>query len=174
MDKLIKEIKVLQEPYTHLVIGKKEGFKNIFNKLIESDREKEKIFCSMIEGENCQKVDDLFEEFAVKLKFPNYFGKNWAAFDECLNDLEWLDSEKYVLFIKDFDKVLIEDGQGFKVFVNILISTINEWISGRDYDSFPTPPTPFHLVIHCNEENVGLLNSRFSKVNFSKLNKVIL
>lgn len=174
MEKLIEAIKVLQEPYIHLVIGKREEFKKIYIKLAETDIDKEKIFYSMIEGKNCQKVEDLFQEFATKLKFPNYFGENWAAFDECLNDLEWLDSEKFVLFIKDFDKVLIGDGEEFKVFVNILNSTINEWISGRDYDSFPTPPTPFHLVIHCNKDNVGELDTRFSKVKFSKFNKVII
>lgn len=174
MEALIKAIKILQEPYIHLVIGEREEFKKILNKLAETDIYKEKNFYSMIEGQNCQKVEDLFQEFATKLNFPNYFGENWSAFDECLNDLEWLDSEKFVLFIKDFDKVLIGDEEGFQVFVNILISTINEWISGRDYDSFPTPPTPFHLVIHCNKENVGELDTRFSKVKFSKFNKVIL
>lgn len=174
MEKLIESIKASQEPYIHLVIGKREKFKKVYCQLVETDNDKEKLFYSMIKGEECQKVEDLFQEFATQLKFPNYFGENWAAFDECLNDLEWLDSEKFVLFIKNFDKVLLGDGEAFKVFVNILNDTINEWISGRNYDSFPTLPTPFYLIIHCNKENFGKLETRLEKVKFNKYDKVII
>lgn len=173
MDKLLKDITILQEPYSHLVIAEQERFKNIYKKFTEICFDKE-IFCSMIEGKNCKKLKSLFEEFMVKLQFPNYFGENWAAFDECLNDLEWLEAEKYVLFINDIDKLLIKDRQEFKTFINILISAIDEWASGRNYDSFPTPPTPFHLVLHCNKNNAELVESRLSEVGISKLDKIIL
>jgi hypothetical protein len=29
-------------------------------------------------------------EFAASFQFPYYFGENWPAFDECINDLSWL------------------------------------------------------------------------------------
>ncbi len=34
----------------------------------------------------------IFEEIAVKLEFPNYFGYNWDALDECLMDLAWTET----------------------------------------------------------------------------------
>ncbi|HRE43604.1 MAG TPA: barstar family protein [Terricaulis sp.] len=32
----------------------------------------------------------LFAALARTLRFPDYFGRNWAALDECLGDLSWL------------------------------------------------------------------------------------
>lgn len=88
-------------------------------------------FYTMIEGTKCLSKEDLFDEFALKLKFPDYFGRNWDAFDECLNDLHWLACEKYFLFIKDFDYVLAEQINEVETFVEILKLTVDEWMSSR-------------------------------------------
>lgn len=88
-------------------------------------------FYTMIEGTKCLSKEDLFDEIALKLKFPDYFGRNWDAFDECLNDLHWLACEKYFLFIKDFDYVLAEQINEVETFVEILKLTVDEWMSSR-------------------------------------------
>lgn len=41
--------------------------------------------------------DALFAELAQQLRFPDYFGKNWDALDECLQDLSWLEAKKILL-----------------------------------------------------------------------------
>jgi RNAse (barnase) inhibitor barstar len=33
---------------------------------------------------------ELFQELSKGLNFPDYFGNNWDALDECINDLSWL------------------------------------------------------------------------------------
>lgn len=32
----------------------------------------------------------LFSYFAAELAFPDYFGHNWDALDECMRDLSWV------------------------------------------------------------------------------------
>ncbi|MBO6518423.1 MAG: barstar family protein [Rhodospirillales bacterium] len=45
--------------------------------------------------------DALFGALALSLSFPDYFGRNWDAVDECLRDLsEWMPASGYVLFIE--------------------------------------------------------------------------
>lgn len=34
---------------------------------------------------------------AEAMAFPDYFGKNWDAFEECINDLAWASASGYVL-----------------------------------------------------------------------------
>jgi hypothetical protein len=43
-----------------------------------------------IRGRKMGTVDDLFDEVAAALQFPDYFGENWPAFDECFADMDWL------------------------------------------------------------------------------------
>lgn len=35
------------------------------------------------------------------LQFPDYFGFNWDAFEDCLTDLSWLGAGGYVLVVQD-------------------------------------------------------------------------
>ncbi|NGY75562.1 hypothetical protein F6Y02_01625 [Bacillus megaterium] len=60
------------------------------------------------------------DEWAAALQFPDYFGENWAAFDECLNDLDWLPADRYILFITDAHLILKKKKKNFKILINIL------------------------------------------------------
>lgn len=50
----------------------------------------------------------LLDEFAAVLQFPSGMGLNWDAFDECLNDLEWLEGQAAALFVFDADQLLAD------------------------------------------------------------------
>ena len=41
----------------------------------------------VVRGERCRDSQSLFREWASSLNFPDYFGRNWNAFDECLTEL---------------------------------------------------------------------------------------
>ena len=38
---------------------------------------------------------------AKALHFPNHFGSNWDAFEDCLTDLSWLEAGGYVLLFQN-------------------------------------------------------------------------
>jgi hypothetical protein len=41
-----------------------------------------------VRGRKMTTTAQLYDEFAAALQFPPYFGENWAAFDECLSDMD--------------------------------------------------------------------------------------
>lgn len=51
---------------------------------------------------NCETADTkelLLRALAKSLSFPDYFGDNWDALDECLTDLSWLPAQGYVVLL---------------------------------------------------------------------------
>lgn len=53
----------------------------------------------LIEGDvsNVVSNEELLGRVADLMQFPEYFGGNWDALEECLRDLEWLSAKGYVL-----------------------------------------------------------------------------
>lgn len=47
--------------------------------------------CHAVNGESIKDKAAFLATFARALHFPAYFGHNWDAFEECLNDLSWED-----------------------------------------------------------------------------------
>ncbi len=62
----------------------------------------------VVRGYFCRTDQDLFREWSAALQFPWYFGMNWDAFNECINDLEWLRSERLVVVVSALESVLAE------------------------------------------------------------------
>jgi hypothetical protein len=61
---------------------------------------------------------DLLRALASGLKFPNYFGCNWDALEECLNDLSWLGQQSGIVLIHKY-RPLADVGQR-RVYADIL------------------------------------------------------
>lgn len=131
------------------------------NKSISSE-----IFIGVVEGS--RDIDSLFESFKDAFFFPDYFGGNWVAFDECLNDLDWLDAEGYVLIIKN-SEVLPELKEAFGLLIDTLSNAVYEWTKGRQNDGFPTKPTLFNVVFLVAQENKDSFNKSLQDSNRSKV-----
>ena len=67
--------------------------------------EQEGAFVSYIRGRFCETVDDFYREISASMRFPHYFGWNWAAFDECITDLEWLKFSSLLIVLEDYDQI---------------------------------------------------------------------
>ncbi|MCR5568666.1 MAG: barstar family protein [Paludibacteraceae bacterium] len=54
-------------------------------------------------------ADLLFKKLFDELSFPDYFGFNWNALDDCLQDFSWLKEDFVVFVIQNKNNVLINE-----------------------------------------------------------------
>lgn len=97
----------------------------------------------VIKGGKCRTPSGLFAEFAQVLKFPDYFGENWDALEECLADLEWLPAKGYVLLFTDAEKILPDDEEDFATFLEVMSDAGEAWGAGIEGKR----PRPFHVFL---------------------------
>lgn len=63
-------------------------------------------YIALLDGERMKTIKDMYDEFESVLQIPYYFGGNWNALDECLQDLSWLNKNKYIIAINHYEKIL--------------------------------------------------------------------
>jgi RNAse (barnase) inhibitor barstar len=83
-------------------------------------------FLAFLDAENCKNRTDFFNEIANALLFPDYFNHNLDSFDECMNDLSWIEQTSIKLLIFNYDKFLIDDLSLLKIVQNIFSNAIIE------------------------------------------------
>lgn len=64
---------------------------------------------------------------ARALKFPEWFGKNWAALNDCLTDLSWLDGNGWVIIFENAKALAERKPQVFQNAVEVFQSASNHW-----------------------------------------------
>ena len=69
--------------------------------------------------------EQLLSNIAAALDFPEWFGRNWDALEDCLTDLSWRDAPGYVLIIEN-----PKPGDDLGVLTDILRSSAESW-AGR-------------------------------------------
>ncbi len=105
--------------------------------------------CKVLQGKKCGTPAGLFDEFARVLSFPDYFGHNWDALEECLMDLEWLPAKGYVLVLTDAEHVLPSDEEEYETLLEILSDTGEHWADPTD----GRRAVPFHALFAVSERN---------------------
>jgi RNAse (barnase) inhibitor barstar len=135
------------QKYMHIFIGDI----NVLNDFLTA--QKQSIDRLIIDGKKCIRKNDLLCEFAKKYNFPEYFGYNWDAFEECMLDLD-LDTQKsFVNVISDFEYVLFDSENDLNTFLRILVEVSNSRTQGKLYNNiYEVPPTPFHVIFHSRNE----------------------
>jgi len=63
-----------------------------------------------------------FQPISNALSFPDWFGKNWDALEDCLSDLSWREAEGYVLL---FEHAAAGDGLG--ILTDVLAASAEFW-----------------------------------------------
>jgi len=112
-------------------------------KLLQLPPQKTPVVVRRVRGHKAKTTSSLFDEMAAALQFPSYFGENWNALDECLNDLEWLPGDAYVLVFERGPELLsLESPTEFQSLLQVLTQASLEWQKRNK---------PFHTVLGCNE-----------------------
>lgn len=68
---------------------------------------------------------ELLQKIATAGRFPDYFGKNWDALNECLCDFEWVQERSIVLTHHDIP--LHDIPTDCATYIQILRTAINSW-----------------------------------------------
>ena len=102
----------------------------------------------MVRGKKCATPAGLFAEFARALEFPDYFGHNWDALEECLADLEWLPAKGYVILVTDAQEVISDDDE-YETLLEVLSDAGEAWSKGQAGNG---RATAFHVVFAVSEK----------------------
>jgi RNAse (barnase) inhibitor barstar len=103
-----------------------------------------------VQGKKCKTSAGLFNEFARALEFPDYFGHNWDALEECLADLEWLPAKGYVVLIADAQSVIPDDDEEYETLLEVLSDAGEAWSKGQTADG---RRAPFHVFFGVSQHD---------------------
>lgn len=100
---------------------------------------------------------NLFAEFAKELEFPSYFGRNWDALVDCLDDLHgsWHGNRPVLVVVDGADELV--DAPFFPLFVVVLCEAAEKANLSLDADGVPRDQAPFplHFVFFVNDRALG-------------------
>ena len=102
----------------------------------------------VVHGKKCKTPAGIFNEFARALEFPDYFGHNWDALEECLADLEWLPAKGYVVVITAAQFVIPDDDEEYETLLEVLNDAGEAWSKGQTSDG---RRAPFHVFFAVSE-----------------------
>ena len=69
----------------------------------------------------------LLGRFGAALEFPDWFGGNWDALEDCLADLSWRPAAGYVLLLHGADGFAARCADDFGVLVDVLGTCAASW-----------------------------------------------
>lgn len=137
----------LDGPHLHLLLAEpRKVFETITYPLHESGK-----VVRTVRGQKMRTFQGLFDEFGAALQFPDYFGENWPAFDECLTDLDWLGYSVpgYVVVVSHASQLLADEATGqFEDLLLLFGRAAKEWAAPvEDGEWWDRPGRPFHVIL---------------------------
>jgi len=146
----MRTLETVQEPYLHVLLANGEQFEGDARRLRERLRG---YVVRQLDGNRMRTERQLFAEMAVVLNFPSYFGHNWNALDECLQDFAWLPAAGYILLISNASAILDNERKWANIFFDVIHAAGKVWSAAE-------PPKPFHAVLGCLPEFQNVMQER--------------
>lgn len=67
---------------------------------------------------------DLFIQLQTLLHFPDYFGHNWDALNDCLKDFHWIEEKGIVIIHNKLPYINFDE---LCIYIELLYDVINDW-----------------------------------------------
>ncbi len=83
--------------------------------------------CLRVDLEGCADKQELLARISDALAFPDWFGGNWDALFDCLNDMSWMPAEGYLLVLENADEFLRDSPDAFAVARSIFEDAAAAW-----------------------------------------------
>ena len=85
------------------------------------------LYCARLDLADCRGKAELLAGLARVLEFPAWFGHNWDALADCLDDLEWLRGSGYLLVLENPAGMSAAAPKDFAVALDILADAARKW-----------------------------------------------
>ena len=69
----------------------------------------------------------LLRALGAALGFPDWFGQNWDALEDCLTDLSWREARGHVIALEGFKSLPADD---LGVLIDVLVTAAGFWAEG--------------------------------------------
>ena len=80
-----------------------------------------------LDGREIRDKQSFLQKMAEVMRFPDYFGYNWDALEECITDLDWCPAARYIL-IYDYPETFSKaEPEQWKIAYDILRSAVEYW-----------------------------------------------
>ena len=77
--------------------------------------------------------EEILNFYAQELNFPEYFGENWDAFNECITDLNWLSQKLIKIIHTDIPLINFNDK---KIYIDLLEEAVISWKDENEHQLF--------------------------------------
>lgn len=110
----------------------------------------------IIDGYDTTTEEEFYEVLATQLAYPETFNGNLDAFDEIINDLDWLDEKEIILVFRNYDDFLAEENDELReIILTILDDAAEEWKRTDDVKTLSIVIEPAELAIE-DLETIGI------------------
>jgi len=102
-----------------------------------------------IKGEDIINKVTFLNTWSKTMNFPDYFGNNWDAFDDCILDLEWCDSTPRIVIYDQPEKFAHQDPEEWETVMDVLFVALGYWTKTATplYIIFQTEDPLFEAIV---------------------------
>ncbi|MGI8855811.1 MAG: barstar family protein [Thermomicrobiales bacterium] len=148
-------------PWAHLICCDETEIDGAVSEFQRGNSGEQRVLVRIIHAQRCPTWWLTYTWWAAVLQFPGYFGYNGAAFDDCITDLSWLRSDRYVIVITRAYMLLRDENEhALAAFLEQLKEASLFWNTPVRNPRAPEEireqhdheVTPFHILFHCEAD----------------------